>query len=37
MTDTPIDSRILLNKSIPGQGLTNDPENPIRGKSLQSL
>jgi hypothetical protein len=28
MTDTPIDSRILLNKSIPGQGLTNDPENP---------
>lgn len=28
MTDSPIDSRISLNKSIPGQGLTNDPDNP---------
>ena len=28
MTDTPIDSRILLNKSIPGQSLTNDPDDP---------
>jgi hypothetical protein len=28
MTDTPIDSRVTLNRPIPGQGLTNDPENP---------
>ena len=28
MTDSPIDSRISLRKSIPGQGLTNDPDNP---------
>tara|TARA_R110000824_G_scaffold75027_5_gene190571 strand:- start:32 stop:625 length:594 start_codon:yes stop_codon:yes gene_type:complete len=26
--DTPVDSRITLNRSIPGQGLTNDPESP---------
>ena len=26
--DTPVSSRITLNRSIPGQGLTNDPENP---------
>jgi len=25
---TPVDSRITLNRSIPGQGLTNDPESP---------
>ena len=28
MTDTPIDSRVTLSRSIPGQGLTNDPDNP---------
>ena len=26
--DTPIDSRISLTRSIPGQGLTNDPDDP---------
>jgi len=26
--DTPIDSRISLNRSIPGQSLTNDPDDP---------
>tara|TARA_R100001369_G_scaffold37175_1_gene62601 strand:- start:6952 stop:7545 length:594 start_codon:yes stop_codon:yes gene_type:complete len=26
--DTPVDSRITLNRAIPGQGLTNDPESP---------
>tara|TARA_R110000772_G_scaffold253234_1_gene368817 strand:+ start:8 stop:601 length:594 start_codon:yes stop_codon:yes gene_type:complete len=28
ITDNPIDSRVTLNRSIPGQGLTNDPDNP---------
>lgn len=28
MTDTPIDSRVTLSRSIPGQGLTSDPDNP---------
>ncbi len=28
MTDAPIDSRVTLSRSIPGQGLTTDPENP---------
>jgi len=28
ITDNPIDSRVTLNKPIPGQGLTNDPDNP---------
>jgi len=27
--DTPVDSRITLNRSIPGQGLTNDPDSPM--------
>ena len=27
--DTPVDSRITLNRSIPGQGLTNDPDSPF--------
>ena len=26
--DTPIDSRISLTRSIPGQSLTNDPDDP---------
>ena len=28
ITDNPIDSRVTLNRPIPGQGLTNDPDNP---------
>ena len=28
ITDTPVDSRITLRKAIPGQSLTEDPENP---------
>lgn len=27
-TDSPVSSTITLNRAIPGQGLTNDPENP---------
>ena len=27
--DTPVDSRITLNRSIPGQGLTTDPDSPM--------
>ena len=27
--DTPVDSRIILNRSIPGQGLTTDPDSPF--------
>ena len=27
--DTPVDSRITLNRSIPGQGLTTDPDSPF--------
>ena len=27
-TDTPVDSRITLRRSVPGQSLTEDPENP---------
>ena len=28
MTDTPVSSTIRLNRPIPGQGLTSDPDNP---------
>ena len=27
--DTPVDSRITLNRAIPGQGLTTDPDSPM--------